>query len=561
MELFAETKDTYKNVETVPGFLKLENEKAKTAEITIRPISDNDSIDNESDILIENIQTKEPIKLDIAKEVAVENYNSQPSNIVIEEARQENLKNIQNNFQEIEQPERLKRNSVKQIKEIDNFANVGGDKAPEKSKIMDQTMELFLTKAYQENPEINAARAALKRAHEALPNAYAGFLPQVNYNLSNAYQESGFTGGASNEFYTDTQQLELRQELFGGGETYYAVESALKQIEAAEKDLVAIEQNFFLEAVTAYINAIFTDKVYNLSKKNEDIILDQLESTKQRYVVGDATKTDVAQSESRYANAKAQTILSYNDYIIAKANFRRIFLVDAPNNFDIPSELPEIPETLEKSLKIAFEKNPELQREYAQKLSSAKDVKVSASQLFPQIDMVATTGERESVTGATLFDTEADTIALNVRVPLYNSGRTYTSIREAQDRRREAGYNYENRKNIVRDNVTRAWQQVKTNEINVSLAKQSLVAAQFAVQGIIEEQKQGVRLIQDILDAERERFAAEINYARAIRDSVIAVYNLKNLVGELTAESLDLPIASYDVKEHYENTKFKLFGF
>lgn len=513
----------YEGVKTVPDFLKLETEN---------------NAEQEELILEQSIK---------------------PSKIIVEEAKQQKLED-QKNLLEVESLEKNSKEKTISVS-LDNNGSSKKVKKETASKLMDQTMELFLTKAYKENPEINAARAALKRAQEALPNAYAGFLPQVNYNLNNAYQESGFTGGNSGEFYTDTQQLELRQELFGGGETYYAVESALKQIEAAEKDLVAIEQNFFLEAVTAYINAIFTDKVYKLSKKNENIILNQLESTKQRYVIGDATKTDVAQSESRYANAKSQAILSYNDYIIAKANFRRIFLVDAPANFEIPSELPEIPETLEKSLQIAFQKNPELQREYAQKLSSAKDVKVSSSQLFPQIDMVATSGKRESVTGATVFDTEADTIALNVRVPLYNSGRTYTSIREAQDRRREAGYNYENRKNIVRDNVTRAWQQVKTNEINVNLAKQSLVAAQFAVEGIIEEQKQGVRLIQDILDAERERFAAEINYARAIRDSVIAVYNLKTLVGELTAESLDLPIASHNVKEHYENTKFKFFGF
>lgn len=423
-------------------------------------------------------------------------------------------------------------------------------------------MEYFLTKAYQDNPEVNAARAQLKAADESLPEAYTTMLPNVSYNLSNAYVKSGFQNSSTKDsFYTNGKSLDVRQELFNGGETFFGIEAALKKREAAEQQLKFVEQRFFQQAIEAYVNTIFSGKIYNLAQKNEKTLEEQLNSTRQRYVVGDATKTDVAQSEARYASAKSNAIQAYNEMMTSKSNFRKIFQAEAPRNLEIPSNLPKLPSSVDEAYKIAFKNNPELLKASSEKEQRDNEVEQAKSQLYPQVSVVGSMAERESVTGTNLFAVDQDSVTLNVSIPIYDSGVTYSRVRQAQDRNRQAGFAYSAQKNILKDDVEKAWQDVEFTTQNIEYSKASLAAAEFAVQGIKEEQKEGARLIQDILDAERERFQAEINYARAIRDSILSVYTLKSVTGQLTASELNLPVANYDTKEHFNNTKYKVLGF
>ena len=539
---------TYKNSE-VPASL---NNKPNASNIEVQNLSlsptPTNEIQNQPEFISKEELEKKNGKSEVLEEKIIDN---------------EKKPELNQNLSEVPQPKEPEENITTKentpTKQLEETSAEVSDATPSG---INQTMKEFLRKAYEENPDINAARSLLKQADEALPQAYSGFLPSLEINTSNTRENSGFQNSSTKRtFYTNSKSLDARQELFGGGETYYAIKSALKRIDAAEQQLASTEQKFFLDALSGYVNVIFTSKIYNLSKNNEEIIGKQLESTRQRFVIGDATKTDVAQSESRYASAKSSAITNYNEYIVAKSNFKRIFLRDAPENLEMPSELPKIPDSIDKAIQIAFAKNPDLKRTEAEKDQRKHEVEATKSQLMPQVDLVGSVSDRESVTGTNLFATESERVAVNVRMPLYDSGVTYSKVRESKDRSSQANFSYENQKNVVRDNLTRAWQQVQFNTENIEFTKASLVAAQFAVEGVKEEQKEGARLIQDILDAERERFAAEINYARSIRDSVLSIYNLKTILGELTAEELSLGISNYNKREHFDNTKFKLFGF
>jgi TolC family type I secretion outer membrane protein len=322
-------------------------------------------------------------------------------------------------------------------------------------------MEDFLTEAYKSNPEINVARAQLKAVDESLPQAYAGFLPDLSYNLNNSYTKSKFQSSSiSKDFYTNSNSLEVRQSLFGGGESYYAVKASLNKIDAAQNQLKEAEQKFFQEAITAYINAIFSSKIYNLSLKNEEILKKQVESTRQRYVAGDATKTDVAQSESRYASSRSATIQSFNDLTATKSNFRRVFGYEIPDNLQMPTQLPKMPENMNAAMQTAFKNNPQLNRVFSEKKQRDNEVEQVKSQLFPQVDLVGSKSERQSVSGLSLLSTDQDSVALNVTIPIYDGGTTYSRVREFQDRRREANFAYEGQKNTLRDNIVRAWRSI-----------------------------------------------------------------------------------------------------
>jgi outer membrane protein len=438
-----------------------------------------------------------------------------------------------------------------------NFMNSGAYKP--RSKIVN-SMESLLADAYRDNPELNAARVAVKAADEALPQAFSGFLPSLSANYAKGYNNSGRSTTSKERFYPETKSLDASVSVFGGGETYYAVKAAENNISASRTNLKSIEQAFLQEAINAYIEVIFSAKVLKLSKNNENVLTQQLNATTQRYLIGDATRTDVAQSEARLANAVSDRVIAKGDYINAKSNFKRIFLIDPPAYLPMPGFLPKFPEKFDQALRVALDNNPDLLTTKFSLAENKNNEDVERSQLFPQVDVNGSLTERENVTGNSLVDSESESVTVNVSIPLYNSGLTYSRIREARDRKNEAYMNYQNTLNRVHDQLIQAWQDLTTTASNIEATKSSLVASEYALEGVREEQKEGVRSILDVLDAEQERFSAEVRHARAIKDSVLAVYNLKAVLGELTAEELKLPIRSYDPTDHYNNTRNKLIG-
>jgi outer membrane protein len=422
------------------------------------------------------------------------------------------------------------------------------------------TMENYLAKAYKANPEINAAREALKAADEAMPQALSGFLPNLAINTSNSYTRSEGENAPERSFSPNTQSLTVTQGVFGGGETYYAMQSAKNRIFAARYELDLTEQQFILEAINAYIEVIFTKKVLLLAENNEAVLNEQLKASKERFIIGDATRTDVAQSEARLANAVSNRVISARDYTNAKSNFRRIFLSDPPSALPMPTSLPNVPESFDQALTIAINNNPQINRAKFLKNLRESEIDESESTLYPQVDIEGSISKRDSVFGANLIDTNAESIALNVNFPLYQGGARYSRIREAQNRANQSDFDYQNTINSTRDGLIQAWQNLTTTAVNIEATKASLVASEFALEGVREEQKEGLRTILEVLDAERERFQSEVSHARAIKDSVLAIYDLKSVLGQLTVEDLNLPIKKYDPTEHYEDTKYKFIG-
>jgi len=226
----------------------------------------------------------------------------------------------------------------------------------------------------------------------------------------------------------------------------------------------------------------------------------------------------------------------------------------------MPTSIPKIPESFEKVLSVAISNNPELLR--SKHLVDVRDAEIDTetSQLYPQLDINGSLSQRDTVQGASVVESNNDSILLNLTIPIYNRGNTYSNIREQKDRYTQSQFEYQSTLNNVKNEVIQSWQNLNTTASNIEATKASLVASEYALAGVREEQKEGARLILDVLDAEQERFQSEISHARAIKDSVLAIYQLKSVMGQLTPQSLALPIENYDPKKHYENTKNKFFG-
>lgn len=419
-----------------------------------------------------------------------------------------------------------------------------------------------LKSAYEHNPRIKAQRRVLEQSNERVSQAVANFRPNVSAQYSTGRQRTRFDTSRWSHGDLGTKELTVSQPIFKGGSNYYRYEGAKHRVEAGRADLVQQEQTVMLDAVKAYMDLAQNESVLRLSQSNQEVLTKQLEASRNRFEVGDVTRTDVAQSEARLARAQADAIQAQGNLDSAVGRFERVMGYKPTNlALPIPDKFPELPATLDDAIDIALKNNPEVTSIKFQRSSAEDDVGVNVGALLPQVDLVGTMRRQDGagVTGASSFDT--DSVELNMSIPLYQRGAEYSRVREAKIVERRQAYNMRDTEDKIRSSTTEAWDDLKTSISTIEAQEQAIKSAEIALDGVRQEQQYGTRTILDVLDAEQELFQTRVNQVRAQRNRVVAAYGLLQVLGDLSVTKLGLDTTPYDPEKHYDDVKWQLIGF
>src|SRR5579863_10161990 len=202
------------------------------------------------------------------------------------------------------------------------------------------TLEWAIVQAYQNNPSLNSQRAALRVIDENVPQALSGYRPKLSltgnggYNYTNSTQLFPVNGAATQihfgeTFYSRTFGATASQTLFNGFQNANKTRQAESQVDAARETLRVTEQQVLLDAATAYMNLLRDGAILELNQSNVQVLTEQLKQTRDRFNVGEVTRTDVAQSESRLAAGRSALLGAQSNYVTSQANYRRVIGVDA----------------------------------------------------------------------------------------------------------------------------------------------------------------------------------------------------------------------------------------
>jgi len=430
------------------------------------------------------------------------------------------------------------------------------------SPALAESLNDALVATYSNNPTIKAERDRQRATDEEVAQAVSGFRPNASANYARGRQR--LANGGADWTYGDTENrsLTVRQPLFRGGGTFSGYNSAKQRVRAGEQQLRSIEQQALFDAVTAYMDVVTAVSILELSRGNEDVLNKQLTAAQERFEVGEVTRTDVAQSQARLSVARGNVIAAEGRLISAIAVFERIVGYKPEGVLEQPAALPELPATLEEAMQQARSSNTDLLAAIHLAKSSHYDVWTNTATLLPQVDVVGNMSRQEGV-GVLGVNSEfdQDSIAVEVSIPLYQSGAEYSRVREAKNIARQRQYEVQDARQNVEQGVANAWEQLETAMATIATRQQQIEAAEVALEGVRQEQEYGARTVLDVLDAEQELFNARTNLVQANRDRVVAAYNLTRALGKLTPEYLGLPIASYDPRAHYDDTKWLPIGF
>jgi TolC family type I secretion outer membrane protein len=428
---------------------------------------------------------------------------------------------------------------------------------------MAQSLQEALAKAYVNNPTLRAARAELRAVDEGVPQSLSGWRPtlELNYDIGKTHSDSagGSSSGAGNQNRTPkTSTVSVEQNLFQGFRTVSGTDEAEQEVKAQRARLASTEQTVLFDAATAYMDVLRDGAVLNLNISNERVLGRQLQATRDRFEVGEVTRTDVAQAESRLSSSKADRIQSEGDLVRSRARFLQV-VGDMPETLKPTKSLGGLPASEKDAISRARAKNPNVIAAKFEERSSKSAIKSAAGALLPTVDLVGRLRRSDQGSSPT-SRSETASITAQLVVPLYQAGAVTSRIRQAKQvwsqRKRELDVAMW----AATQAATDAWKTLETAQAQIAAFTAAVRAGEIALEGVRQEAQVGSRTVLDVLDAEQELLNARVSLVRAERDAVVASVDLRRAVGTLRASNLKLSVEPYDPEQNYRAVRGKWFG-
>ena len=175
--------------------------------------------------------------------------------------------------------------------------------------------------------------------------------------------------------------------IYSGGAVKNGVRAAETRVEAGRASLRGTEANLFTNVVAAYMNVIRDEAVVGLNQQNVQVLQTNLQASRDRFQVGDLTRTDVAQSEARLALARAQLQSAEAQLITSRENYVEL-VGAAPVALQPPPELPNLPDSPQTAVTVALNNNPTLLAAQKQRDATRYDVAVAKANRLPKLALV-----------------------------------------------------------------------------------------------------------------------------------------------------------------------------
>ena len=411
------------------------------------------------------------------------------------------------------------------------------------------TLREALVSAYQTNPTLTAQRETLRGTDANVAIAKAAGRPQISgtVGLNRDLSRSGVlaTGTKGPQL---SLGLDVSYPLFNGGATRNNIRAAQTRVEAGRATLRAVEGDVFTEAVSAYMDVIRDRAIVELNQNNVKVLETNLEATRDRFQIGDLTRTDVAQSEARLQIGRSQLATAQGQLTASEATYRRV--VGHPAGvLAPPPPLPPLPKTDDEAVRIALANNPDLVSVTRQAVAAGYDVRVAQAGRLPTLSAVGSETYVNSLGGAgnNVITGSANpstgtqtTVGVNARVPIFQGGLPAARTRLAQAQQGQLFETVVGTERSVVATTRSAFAAYEAAQKAIQSNTVAVSANELALEGARAEQSVGTRTVLDVLNAEQELLQSQVALVSAKRDAYVAGFQLLNAMGQAEAQDLGL---------------------
>ena len=403
---------------------------------------------------------------------------------------------------------------------------------------------IFFESAYKNNPKLNAERKNLNATKQNINISRSEFLPSISVTGSLDGSQSTNRTNRSGVDMIDTQndtkikKISVDQKIFQGLQGYNSLKKSELEVKKANSNLKKIEQETLLSAASAYFDLIYRIKNKKFNLENINLFERQVESDSARLQKGEITYTDLAQSESSLAGAKAKLIAAETKLLTTKANFERIIRIKAPNldgNFNLNINLPN---SLNEALELAELNNPDLLIAKLDYEIAKRNLNIERANFAPSASINYSKSESKDF-NSTIDQVDQESVKATLSWPIIKGGKNYSSIKKSQFKREQSELIFQDTNSEVKTNAANAWSIYQSAESVLNATQAQVKAAEIANEGITLEYDSGnTRTTLELIQSRTLLLEAKTSNAKAERDFFTSKFKILSVIGKLTLENI-----------------------
>ena len=417
-----------------------------------------------------------------------------------------------------------------------------------------------LVKAYQSNPQLNAERARQRATDENVPQALAGYRPQIIASLSAGLQAVRNTL-PDNSIQTDTLKpwtvgVTVTQSLFNGFRTSNSVRVAELQVQSGREALRNVGQGVLLDAVTVYTNVLANQALVEAQRSNVAFLRETVNITRRRLDAGDVTPTDTAQADARLNRGLADLNAAEVNLAVSEATYAQV-IGQAPARLG-PAEPVDrlLPSSRDDAVGLAQKQHPAVLAAGFDVDAASTTIRIAEGTLLPTVTLQGS-ASRSNETDQTLGTRRTDqaSVGAQISAPIYDGGTAAAQTRQAKEITTQSRQVLDQMRNQSRTAAVGAWVANAGAKVAVSAAESEVRAATVALDGVRREALGGQRTTVDVLNSQQDLIGAKARLIGAQRDRVIASYTLLSAIGKLDVRTLGLKSPDYLPEVHYHQVR------
>ncbi len=410
----------------------------------------------------------------------------------------------------------------------------------------EDNLKFYIEKALSNNLLLNAERKNLESAKQSKNISRSEFLPnitlsgdQTSTTSTNRTNQSG-SSLADTNLDTESTKISVEQKIFSGFKGLNTFKKTDLETKKAKLSLKKVEQQTILNTASAYFDLIFKSKneVFNLL--NVNLFERQVDSDSARLQKGEITLTDLAQSESSLAGARANLIKAKTELLASKTNFERVTREKSPNTKNLNEIVTLIlPNSLSESLELAKINNVDLLISKLDYEISIKDLNIEKARLSPSASLNYSKSENNDFS-STIDEIDEETVKATITWPIIKGGENISSIKKSSYNKQRYKLILQDTKNRINTEISDAWSKYQSFKGVLEATKAQLKAAEIANEGISLEYDSGnTRTTLELIQVRSLLLDARIAFAKSEKDFIISQFELADQLGSLSLKSIN----------------------
>tara|TARA_B100001057_G_scaffold499885_1_gene612329 strand:- start:71 stop:1360 length:1290 start_codon:yes stop_codon:yes gene_type:complete len=411
--------------------------------------------------------------------------------------------------------------------------------------LAEDNLKFYVQKALSNNLQLNAERKNFESAKQSKNISRSEFLPniilsgdQTSTTLTNRTNQSGAVLADSNSD-SESKEILIEQKIFSGFKGLNTFKKSELEVKKADLSLKKIEQQTILDTTSAYFDLIFKSKNEKFNLSNVNLFERQVDSDNARLQKGEITLTDLAQSDSSLAGARANLIKAKTELLVSKTNFERVTREKSPSTKNLNERVfLMLPNSLEESLKLADNNNMDLLISKLDYEIAVKELNIERARLSPSASLNYSKAENSDFS-STIDETDEETIKATITWPIIKGGENISSIKKSSFNKEKYQLILQDTKNRINTEISNSWSKYQSSKSVLEATRAQLKAAEIANEGITLEYDSGnTRTTLELIQSRSLLLEARIAFAKSERDFIISQFQLAKELGGLSIKSI-----------------------